>query len=95
MGFPREVAGFRELRNRATDHPWRRELLMEKVWLCLPLVGRSFSRGDPPPGENVSVWVGYGGPELELFGAEPEPLDSQANGPDDGGEATRPAAAQP
>ena len=68
---------------------------MEKNWPLLPSVDRSFSRGDPPPGENVSASAGSGGPELELFGVEPEPLDSEANVLDDGGEATRLATAPP
>ena len=67
----------------------------EKSWPLPPSVDRGFSRGDPPPGENVSASAGSQHPEFELFGVEPEPLDSEANVYDDGGEAIRPAAARP
>lgn len=79
----------------ATDHPWKSGWLEKKIWLRVPSVGGSLSRGDPPPGDSVSASAGWAALDLELSGVDSEPLDSEACVPDDGGEPIRLATARP
>ena len=95
IGFSKGADGFIELPVMATDHPWKSGWLGEKIWLRVPSVGGSLSRGDPPPGDSVSPWAGSVALERELSGVDSESPDSEACVPDDGGEPIRLATARP